>query len=441
MPFKSLNLQLQENIASMGYEVATPIQIKAIPLILSSRDVVGASMTGTGKTGAYGLPILSMMLKSGRDETQISKAKMLVLVPTRELSLQITIALREYAKGTDLRILNIAGGANMSKQIASIQKGCDIIVATAGRLLKLGKQGHISLSKIEFFVLDEADTILDLGFIREVEQIIDILPQKRQTLLFSATMTPAVKKLSQEILKKPMLVEVNNLRASDITIEQIVHPIEKEKKLELLSYLLGSNNYPQVLVFTRTKAIANEVSAYLKASGLACDTIHGDKKRGARDRALKDFRSGESKILVATDIACRGLDIDDLGVVVNYDIPHIPLDYIHRIGRTGRAGKNGVAITLLATNEHISWKKIEKLLDKKPQVVGVEGFESAMKLSVVKTRGKSLEKEVEPKKKTAGAFGNKKKKEAPKSKYPTKRDFRNSPVENTKDNKRAKKSK
>ncbi len=419
MPFKNLNIQLQNNIASLGYTDPTPIQTKAIPLILQGRDILGAAQTGTGKTAAYSLPILQMLNKTTPNE--VPRVQVLVIVPTRELSDQVTMAMRNFALDMGLRILNISGGVNMTKQIASLNKGADIIVATPGRFIELNRQGHIPLSKVQYLVLDEADTILDMGFVREVEQIIDILPQKRQTILFSATMTGAVKRLGEKILKKPLLVEIDNLSPADQMIRQIVHPVEKERKSEFLSFIIGSNNYPQVLVFTRTKIIADEVSQYLKESGLPCATIHGDKKHGARDRALKDFRSGTTKILVATDIAARGLDIDDLGVVINYDIPHIPTDYIHRIGRTGRAGKDGIAITLLSTTEHISWKKIETLLSKKPERIIVKGFGPTAAIETTKTRGKSLSKEAEKPKKAAGAFGNKKRKELVQPKYATKR--------------------
>lgn len=408
MPFTQLNSNLKAAIETLGYTVPTPIQVKAIPLILRGRDILGAAQTGTGKTGAYALPILQMIGNTNPNE--LARVKMLVLVPTRELSEQITLAIRSFALGSDLRILNISGGVNMTKQVASLEKGADIIIATPGRLIELNKQGHIPLSKVQFLVLDEADTILDMGFIREVEQIIDLLPQKRQTILFSATMTGSVKKLSEKILNKPLLVEIDNLSPADLTIRQIVHPVEKEQKSELLSYLIGSNNYPQVLVFTRTKAAADEVSDHLRSSGLECATIHGDKKHGARDRALSDFREGKVKILVATDIAARGLDIEDLGIVINYDIPHIASDYIHRIGRTGRAGKDGVAITLLSTQEHISWKKIETMLGKQPERIVVAGFEPPAILESKKTHGKSMSKDGEKKAKTDGAFGNKRKK-------------------------------
>ncbi len=430
MPFTSLNVTLKANIDTLGYDIPTPIQEKAIPAILRGRDIVGAAQTGTGKTAAYALPILQMMGASNPNE--LARARMLVVVPTRELCEQITLAIRSYALELNVRILNISGGVNMSKQIASLEKGADVIIATPGRLLELNKQGHIPLSKVHYLVLDEADTILDMGFIREVEQIIDLLPQKRQTILFSATMTGSVKKLSEKILNKPLLIEIDNLSPADLTITQIVHPVAIEQKKELLSYLIGSNNYPHVLVFTRTKAIADEVSDHLRFSGLECATIHGDKKHGARDRALSDFREGKVKILVATDIAARGLDIEDLGVVINYDIPHISSDYIHRIGRTGRAGNNGVAITLLSTQEQISWKKIEVMLGKQPQRIAVVGFEPPEVLNPKKLYGKSLSKEGEKKGKTAGAFGNKRKKEPVQPKFAGKRGprvMREEPVE------------
>jgi ATP-dependent RNA helicase RhlE len=240
-------------------------------------------------------------------------------------------------------------------------------------------------------------------------------------MLFSATMTGAVKQLSEKILNKPLLVEIDNLKAADMTLRQVVHPVEKERKKELLSFLIGSNNYPQVLVFTRTKAEADEVSADLTASGLKNVVIHGDKKHGARDRALNEFREGNARILVATDIAARGLDIEGLDVVINYDIPHVSTDYLHRIGRTGRAGNDGLAITLLSSAEHISWSKIITMLGKNVETILVPGFEPSADNALVKTRGKSLSKDAEKKGKTAGAFGNKRKKEPVQSKFATKR--------------------
>ena len=419
MPFSSLNSTLQSNLAELGYTVPTPIQVKAIPLMLRGRDLLGAAQTGTGKTAAFALPILQKLGEGNPEE--VARVRALILVPTRELATQMTRAIRSYALGLNLRILNVFGGVSIDKQIASLAKGADILIATPGRLIELNKQGHIPLSQVRFLVLDEADTMMDMGFIREIEQIIDLLPPSRQTVLFSATMTGSVKRLAENILRKPQLVEVDNLKAADATVRQIVHPVEKERKNELLSYLIGSKNYESVLVFTRTKGAADEVSEHLKESGLSCVTIHGDKKHGARDRALRDFREGKSRILVATDIAARGLDIEGLEAVINYDIPHIPSDYIHRIGRTGRAGREGTAITLLSTAESLSWKKIVTMLGKNVETLLVPGFEPPATDGTVKTRGKSMAKEAEKKGRTPGAFGHKKKKEPVQPKFIGKR--------------------
>lgn len=401
-----LNPSLLDTLDDIGYREPTPIQREVIPLVLRGRDILGAAQTGTGKTAAFALPILHKLLAGGKQPS----ARALVIVPTRELASQVASAIETYAQGLELNVMALYGGANMVRQAKELGEGVDIIVATPGRLIELNKQGHVPLSRIEYLVFDEADTIFDMGFIREVEQIIDLLPLKRQNMLFSATMTGAVKQLSEKILKKPLLVEIDNLKAADMTLRQVVHPVEKERKKELLSYLIGSNNYPQVLVFTRTKAEADEVSAELSDSGLKNAVIHGDKKHGARDRALNEFREGKIRILVATDIAARGLDIEGLDVVINYDIPHVSTDYLHRIGRTGRAGNEGLAITLLSSGEHISWKKIITMLGKNVETIAVSGFEPPAENPLVKTRGKSMSKESEPKGRTPGAFGHKKKK-------------------------------
>ena len=421
MSFTTLGLdsRLLKTLEAKGYSTPTPIQTQVIPLVLRGRDILGAAQTGTGKTAAFALPIIHKLISAANAKQ--SSARALVIVPTRELASQVAEAIRLYAEGLDLSCIALFGGANMARQAKELGEGVDIIVATPGRLIELNKQGHVPLSRIEYLVFDEADTIFDMGFIREVEQIIDLLPLKRQNMLFSATMTGAVKQLSEKILKKPLLVEIDNLKAADATIRQVVHPVEKERKKELLSFVIGSNNYPQVLVFTRTKAEADEVSAELTASGLKNVVIHGDKKHGARDRALTEFREGNTRILVATDIAARGLDIEGLDVVINYDIPHVSTDYLHRIGRTGRAGKEGLAITLLSSAEHISWKKIITMLGKNVETILVPGFEPPADNTLVKTRGKSLSKEGEKKGKTAGAFGNKRKKEPVQPKFVGKR--------------------
>lgn len=419
MPFSLLNTQLRSNLESLEYFTPTPIQIKAIPLILNGRDILAAAQTGTGKTAAFALPILHKLAKS--EEVKHHSARALVIVPTRELASQVASAIQSYAGELNIVCMALFGGANMARQAKELAQGVDIIVATPGRLLELNKQGHIPLSKIQFLVFDEADTIFDMGFIREVEQIIDLLPLSRQNMLFSATMTGAVKQLSEKILKKPLLVEIDNLKAADATLRQVVHPVEKERKKELLSYLIGSNNYPQVLVFTRTKKEADDVSEELTQSGLKNAVIHGDKKHGARDRALSDFREGKTRILVATDIAARGLDIEGLDVVINYDIPHVSTDYLHRIGRTGRAGNEGLAITLLSSAEHLSWKKIEMMLGKNVETILVKGFEPPADQGLLKTRGKSMSKGEEKKGKVEGAFGNKRKKAPVQPKFAGKR--------------------
>lgn len=421
MSFTTLGLtpHLIATLTEKGYSEPTPIQAKVIPLVLRGRDVLGAAQTGTGKTASFALPIIQRLVHAGQERQ--ASARALVIVPTRELASQVATAIQTYAAGLDVRCIALFGGANMARQAKELSEGVDIIVATPGRLIELNKQGHVPLSRIEYLVFDEADTIFDMGFIREVEQIIDLLPIKRQNMLFSATMTGAVKQLSEKILKKPLLVEIDNLKAADMTLRQVVHPVEKERKKELLSYLIGSNNYPQVLVFTRTKAEADEVSSELTQSGLKNVVIHGDKKHGARDRALNDFREGKARILVATDIAARGLDIEGLDVVINYDIPHISTDYLHRIGRTGRAGNEGLAITLLSSAEHISWKKIQAMLGKNVETILVPGFEPPADNALVKTRGKSMSKEDEKKGKTPGAFGNKRKKEPVQPKFIGKR--------------------
>lgn len=421
MSFTTLGLSphLLDTLNEIGYSEPTAIQTQVIPLVLRGRDILGAAQTGTGKTAAFALPILHKLISAVGAKQ--SSARVLVIVPTRELASQVCSAIETYAQGLELKCIALYGGANMARQAKELSEGVDIIVATPGRLIELNKQGHVPLSRIEFLVFDEADTIFDMGFIREVGQIIDLLPLNRQNMLFSATMTGAVKQLSEKILKKPLLVEIDNLKAADMTLRQVVHPVEKERKKELLSFLIGSNNYPQVLVFTRTKVEADEVSSELTASGLKNVVIHGDKKHGARDRALNEFREGSARILVATDIAARGLDIEGLDVVINYDIPHVSTDYLHRIGRTGRAGNDGLAITLLSSAEHISWSKIITMLGKNVETILVPGFEPPADSALVKTRGKSLSKEGEKKGKTAGAFGNKRKKEPVQPKFVGKR--------------------
>jgi len=408
-----LSLQIQQNLSEIGYINPTPIQSQVIPLALKGRDILGAAQTGTGKTAAFALPILQMLEASVKSD-EFHAPKALILVPSRELAMQVGTNIAAYSKNLPLKSVAIYGGANIAPQTKKLSAGVDIIVATPGRLLDHIKLKGVSLSRIEFLVFDEADSMLDMGFIREIEKILALLPTKRQTMLFSATLSGAVKRLSETILKKPQLVQVASYANSASTIKQTVYSIDKEQKSEFLSYLIGSKNWKQVLIFCRTKAGAEEIAKDMTSRGLKSVSIHSDKTHGARGRALVDFKEGKVRVLVATDLAARGLDIDNLPFVVNYDVPHIPTDYIHRIGRTGRAGQKGEAITLLSGAEVHSFKKIEELLGKTIEKQVFAGYEPTFTAEVKKkATGKGgAGKKDEPKKKTPGAFGNKYKKDA-----------------------------
>jgi ATP-dependent RNA helicase RhlE len=419
MSFSSLavSAQLLKNISVLGYQNPTPIQSQVIPLALKGRDILGAAQTGSGKTAAFALPILHMLSEmANTDDVHIPKA--LILVPTRELAMQVGTNIENYSIGLSLKSTAVYGGANIAPQTKRLISGVDIIVATPGRLLELVKLKSVNLSKIEFLVLDEADSMLDMGFIRDIETILALLPTKRQTMLFSATLSGSVKRLSETILKKPQLVQVDSYASVATTIRQFAYSVDKEQKSELLSYLIGFHNWKQVLIFCRTKAGAEEIANDMTSRGLKSESIHSDKTHGARGRALADFKEGKVRVLVATDLAARGLDIDDLPFVINYDVPHIPTDYIHRIGRTGRAGQSGEAITLLSSAEAHSFKKIEDLLGKSIQKIVHEGYEPAFVPEVKKkVPSKSTTNKSEPKKKTPGAFGNKYKKDDSKNEF------------------------
>jgi ATP-dependent RNA helicase RhlE len=415
MSFSTLGLsaQIQQNIQEKGYTKPTPVQLQVIPLALSGRDILAAAQTGTGKTAAFALPILQRLAEVPSEEG-FKNPKALILVPTRELAMQVGANVEAYGQGLSPKTVTVYGGANIAPQTKKLAEGVDIIVATPGRLLDHIKLRGVSLSKVEYLVLDEADSMLDMGFIREVEKILDLLPKKRQTMLFSATLSGAVKRLSETILKKPQLVQVASYASSADNIKQTVYSVDKEQKNELLSFLIGSKNWKQVLIFCRTKAGAEEVAKDFESRGLSSVSIHSDKTHGARGRALVSFKEGKVRVLVATDLAARGLDIDNLPYVVNYDVPHIPTDYIHRIGRTGRAGHDGEAITLLSSTEAHSFKKIEELLGKTIPKIVIEGYEPAFVPEVKKKNsGKGgAAKKTESKPKTPGAFGNKYKKDA-----------------------------
>ncbi len=412
-----LSPEILRALKDKGYSESTPIQKELIPAIFSRRDILAGAQTGTGKTAGFALPILQELNRNHIENNHYPKA--VILVPTRELARQVFMSFKDYGKYLPLRSTVLYGGANMSAQANRLASGMDIIVATSGRLLEHIKQKNISLESVEYLVLDEADTILDMGFLHEVSQILSHLPTRRQNILISATLSGVLKRLSEEILSRPKLIEVDSMGTSAHLVTQIVYPVMSEKKTELLSYLIGSKNYSQVLVFVRKKEEADAVASELNASGLKTVTTHGDKTSGKRTRALQAFKDGTARVLVATDIAARGLDIPTLGVVINYDIPHVTGDYIHRIGRTGRAGKEGLAITLISPSEEVALQSVERLLGKAIPKERLEDYAPVQTLT--QKKGGRANKE---KKKTDGAFGRKKKNvpKASKKRKTTKRD-------------------
>jgi len=397
-----LSPNILKALSEKGYESATPIQKSLIPAMFTRRDIMAGAQTGTGKTAGFSLPILQELSKTFVEGQHYPKA--VILVPTRELAKQVQASVEAYGKYLPLKSIVLFGGANLTSQANRLKMGVDIIVATSGRLLEHIHQKNINLESVDYLVLDEADTILDMGFVHEVSKILQHLPHRRQNVLISATLSGSVKRLAEQILTKPKLIEVDSMGTSANTVEQIVYPVEKEKKSELLSYLIGSRNYQQVLVFARKKEVADEVTKELNLSGLKTAVIHGGKSSGERSRALEGFKEGKIRVLVATDIAARGLDIPTLGVVMNYDIPHVTGDYIHRIGRTGRAGAEGLAITLISPMEMVALKDVERLMGKKIPQERLEGYAPKV---MVEQRG--ARKKEETKKKTDGAFGKKKK--------------------------------
>ena len=368
MTFQDLQLlpQLLRAVAEMGYAAPSPIQAQAIPPVLAGRDLIGCAQTGTGKTAAFAIPILQT-LQSRVDKTH-RPIRALVLTPTRELALQIKENFDLYGKYLPIRNTVIFGGVGQGPQVEALQRGVDVLVATPGRLNDLCNQGHIDLTSIETFVLDEADRMLDMGFIHDVRKVIARLPKKRQTLLFSATMPQEIAELSQQILYKPVRVEVTPQSSTVEAIEQRVYKVDKANKKHLLQYILQDQSLDSVLVFTNTKHGADRVVKELGRAGIAAMAIHGNKGQTARVKALESFKSGAVRVLVATDIAARGIDVNELGCVINYELPNVPETYVHRIGRTGRAGRDGLAISFCNFDELAYLKDIEKLIGKKVPV-------------------------------------------------------------------------
>lgn len=374
MSFEKLGLikPLLSAIDELGYKEPTTIQTRAIPLVLAKSDIFATAQTGTGKTAAFALPILQKLRKTQADENRPLRA--VILSPTRELSLQIYEDITNYAKHMKVECGVLVGGKDIETQKRSLKKGVDIIVATPGRFLEHMEKG-LKISEIEMFVLDEADRMLDMGFTKEIRKIHPLLPKRHQTLLFSATYSDKVRKLSRLVLRKPAFIETSKKNSTVDTINQIAYMVDTHRKAELLAYLIGSRNFPQVLVFTKTKASADLLEVELKKDGLKCGVIHGDKTQAKRLKTLNEFKSGKIKVLVATDIASRGLDIEELPYVINYELPSVAEDYVHRVGRTGRAGREGEAISLLDIYEKYDIKEIERLIGMKIPKEEVEGFE------------------------------------------------------------------
>lgn len=350
-------------LISKNYETPTPIQQQAIPVALSGRDLLGIAQTGTGKTAAFAIPIIQH-LNQPQTRSQKREIKALILTPTRELAIQVSECFRDYGHFTDVRHTVIFGGVNQNPQVDALKRGTDILVATPGRLLDLINQKFISLDHITHFVLDEADRMLDMGFIHDIKRILPMLPARRQTLFFSATMPDAITNLSKSILYKPVRVEVAPVSSVVDTIEQHLFFVEKPQKSELLVSLLKQESDKSVLVFSRTKHGADKIARILNRKGIDCEAIHGNKTQGARQRALTNFKSGATRVIVATDIAARGIDIVNLELVINYDLPDVAETYVHRIGRTGRAGNRGTALTFCSQDEHPMVRDIQKLTGK-----------------------------------------------------------------------------
>ncbi len=376
MSFSKLGLSkpLLRAIEEQGYSKPTPVQAKAIPIILEGSDVLAGAQTGTGKTAGFTLPLLERLSEHAQSKGK-SPVRALILTPTRELASQVHESVRTYGKYLPYKSTVVFGGVGINPQIGDFRRGVDIVVATPGRLLDHIGRKTVDLSKVEFLILDEADRMLDMGFIHDIKKILALLPKKRQNLLFSATFSDDIKRLADNLLNSPKLIEVARRNTASELVEQLVHPVDKAKKRALLSHLIKKGNWKQVLVFTRTKHGANKLSEQLTKEGISSAAIHGNKSQGARTKALANFKAGAVRVLVATDIAARGIDIDQLPHVVNFELPNISEDYVHRIGRTGRAGSEGEAISLVCVDELQYLKDIEKLLKRKIPQERVEGFE------------------------------------------------------------------
>ncbi len=379
MSFDTLGLAepLLRAVREQGYTTPTPIQAQAIPAVLSGGDVMGGAQTGTGKTAGFALPLLQRLMATPavRDLRGRLPIRALILTPTRELAAQVEESVRGYGKYTKLSSMVMFGGVGMQPQIDKLKRGVDILVATPGRLLDHHQQRTLDLSHVEIFVLDEADRMLDMGFIHDIKKVLAVLPAQKQSLLFSATFSDEIKALADRLLNQPLLIEVARRNQTAETIAQKVHPVGREMKKDLLTHLIKENHWDQVLVFTRMKHGANRLVEHLLKQGISAMAIHGNKSQTARTKALADFKKGELTVLVATDIAARGIDIDMLPHVVNFELPNVPEDYVHRIGRTGRAGAQGEAVSLVCVDENGFLRDIERLIKREIPKEIISGFE------------------------------------------------------------------
>lgn len=376
MKFEELNIitPIRKALDAKGYTLPTPIQVQAIPVIMEGKDLLGCAQTGTGKTAAFAIPMLQKLYEEQKNEKGPRKIKALILTPTRELAVQIDESLTDYGRFTGIKHTVVYGGVSQIPQTRAIMSGVDILVATPGRLLDLIGQRYINLGNIKVFVLDEADRMLDMGFSHDVKKIISLLPEERQTLLFSATMPPEIKQLVNTILKNPVKVEVTPSATTVDTIDQTVYFVDKKDKRLLLIELLSDKSVDSALVFTRTKHGADKVVKDLARAGVPAQAIHGDKSQAARQLALNNFKMKRTRVLVATDIASRGIDVQELSHVINFDLPEVPETYVHRIGRTGRAGLTGTALSFCDSDEKTYLRDIQRLISKKIPVIDSHAF-------------------------------------------------------------------
>ena len=385
MKFTDLGLpeSLIRALKKSDYDAPTPVQQSTIPLIQEGKDVMATSQTGTGKTAGFVLPMLERLMSN---QSKQRKIRGLIITPTRELAAQVHASIEKYGRYTELKSTVVFGGVNINPQKKTLRQGVDVLVASPGRLLDLHGQQTVDLRHVEYLVLDEADRMLDMGFIHDIRRVCALVPKKRQTLMFSATFSPEIRALAKAMLFKPVEVDMAPRNSTIDLVEQVVHPVDKKQKADLLAYLIGSQRWEQVIVFTRTKHGANKLAKQLDKAGINAGAIHGNKSQGARTKALQQFKDGKLTALVATDIAARGIDIRSLGLVVNYDLPNVPEDYVHRIGRTGRAGSTGDAVSLVCADEIKQLRDIERLIRRDLDRVEVEGFEPEHQLPVTKTR-------------------------------------------------------